>query len=120
MGIFGHSGGGFASTDAMLRYPDFFKVAVSSSGNHDNRSYNIYWAEKYQGLMTRDTLRKSDNFAASANKTYASNLRGHLLLMHGDVDDNVHPAIHDPAHRRADQGEQVVRPGRGRRTAATG
>ena len=92
VGIYGHSGGGFASTDAMLRYPEFFKVAVSSSGNHDNRSYNIYWAEKYQGLLKRDTAKKSDNFAASANKSYASNLRGKLLLMHGDVDDNVHPA----------------------------
>jgi dipeptidyl aminopeptidase/acylaminoacyl peptidase len=92
VGIFGHSGGGFASTDAMLRYPEFFKVAVSSSGNHDNRSYNIYWAEKYQGLMARDTLRKTDNFETSANKTMAKNLRGHLLLMHGDMDDNVHPA----------------------------
>ena len=92
VGIFGHSGGGFASTDAMLRYPDFFKVAVSGSGNHDNRSYNIYWAEKYQGLMKRDTLRKTDNFAGSANKSMAKNLRGHLLLFHGDMDDNVHPA----------------------------
>lgn len=92
VGIFGHSGGGFASTDAMLRYPDFFKVAVSGSGNHDNRSYNIYWAEKYQGLMKKDTLRKTDNFQGSANKTMAKNLRGHLLLMHGDMDDNVHPA----------------------------
>jgi dipeptidyl aminopeptidase/acylaminoacyl peptidase len=92
VGIFGHSGGGFASTDAMLRYPEFFKVAVSGSGNHDNRSYNIYWAEKYQGLMKKDTLRKTDNFDASANKTMAKNLRGHLLLMHGDMDDNVHPA----------------------------
>ena len=92
VGIYGHSGGGFASTDAMLTYPEFFKVAVSTSGNHDNRSYNIYWAEKYQGLLTRDTLRKTDNFEASANKTYAKNLRGHLLLMHGDMDDNVHPA----------------------------
>jgi dipeptidyl aminopeptidase/acylaminoacyl peptidase len=92
VGIFGHSGGGFASTDAMLRYPDFFKVAVSGSGNHDNRSYNIYWSEKYQGLMTRDSARKTDNFETSANKTMAKNLRGHLLLMHGDMDDNVHPA----------------------------
>jgi len=92
VGIFGHSGGGFASTDAMLRYPEFFKVAVSGSGNHDNRSYNIYWAEKYQGLMKKDTLRKTDNFEGSANKTMAKNLRGHLLLMHGDMDDNVHPA----------------------------
>jgi dipeptidyl aminopeptidase/acylaminoacyl peptidase len=92
VGIFGHSGGGFASTDAVLRYPDFFKVAVSGSGNHDNRSYNIYWAEKYQGLMNKDTLRKTDNFEGSANKMMAKNLRGHLLLMHGDMDDNVHPA----------------------------
>jgi dipeptidyl aminopeptidase/acylaminoacyl peptidase len=92
VGIFGHSGGGFASTDAMLRYPEFFKVAVSSSGNHDNRSYNIYWAEKYQGLMKKDTVRKSDNFESSANKTMAKNLQGHLMLMHGDMDDNVHPA----------------------------
>jgi dipeptidyl-peptidase-4 len=92
VGIFGHSGGGFASTDAMLRYPEFFKVAVSGSGNHDNRSYNIYWAEKYQGLLTRDTVRKTDNFETSANKTMAKSLQGHLLLMHGDMDDNVHPA----------------------------
>jgi dipeptidyl aminopeptidase/acylaminoacyl peptidase len=92
VGIYGHSGGGFASTDAMLTYPEFFKVAVSGAGNHDNRSYNIYWAQKYQGLLVRDTARKSDNFEPSANKTYARNLQGHLLLMAGDMDDNVHPA----------------------------
>lgn len=94
VGIFGHSGGGFASTDAMLRYPEFFSVAVSGAGNHDNRSYNIYWAEKYQGLLKRDSTRRGeDNFTASANKTYSANLRGKLLLMHGDMDDNVHPAM---------------------------
>jgi dipeptidyl-peptidase-4 len=93
VGIFGHSGGGFASTDAVLRYPEFFKVAVSGAGNHDNRSYNIYWAEKYQGLMRRDTVRRTDNFTESANKSMAKNLKGHLLLMHGDMDDNVHPAM---------------------------
>ncbi len=93
VGIFGHSGGGFASTDAILRYPDFFKVAVSGAGNHDNRSYNIYWAEKYQGLMSRDTIRKTDNFESSANKTMVKNLKGKLMLMHGDMDDNVHPAM---------------------------
>ena len=93
VGIFGHSGGGFASTDAILRYPDFFKVAVSGAGNHDNRSYNIYWAEKYQGLMKRDSARRTDNFTESANKTMAKNLQGRLLLMHGDMDDNVHPAM---------------------------
>ena len=93
VGIFGHSGGGFASTDAIFKYPDFFKVAVAGSGNHDNRSYNIYWAEKYQGLLTPDTLRKTDNFASSANAAMAKNLKGKLLLMHGDMDDNVHPAM---------------------------
>ncbi|MGQ0537847.1 MAG: DPP IV N-terminal domain-containing protein [Gemmatimonadaceae bacterium] len=93
VGIFGHSGGGFASTDAILRYPDFFKVAVSGAGNHDNRSYNIYWAEKYQGLLTRDTVKKTDNFESSANKSMAKNLKGKLLLTHGDMDDNVHPAM---------------------------
>ncbi len=93
IGIFGHSGGGFASTDAMFRYPDFFKVAVSSSGNHDNRSYNIYWSEKYQGLMKRDTLRKTDNYESSANGGYAKNLKGKLFLLTGDMDDNVHPAM---------------------------
>ena len=93
VGIFGHSGGGFASTDAILRYPDFFKVAVSGAGNHDNRSYNIYWAEKYQGLLRRDSLRRTDNFATEANASMAGNLKGHLLLMHGDMDDNVHPAM---------------------------
>ena len=92
VGIYGHSGGGFASTDAMFRYPDFFKVAVSGAGNHDNRSYNIYWSEKYQGEMERDTLKGTDNFEDSANKTFAENLKGKLLLMHGDMDDNVHPA----------------------------
>lgn len=93
VGIYGHSGGGFASTDAILRFPDFFKVAVSGAGNHDNRSYNIYWAEKYQGLMERDTVKNTDNFESSANLTYAENLKGKLLLMHGDMDDNVHPAM---------------------------
>ena len=93
VGIYGHSGGGFASTDAILRYPDFFKVAVSGAGNHDNRSYNIYWAEKYQGLLKKDSVSGKDNFETSANKTMARNLRGRLLLMHGDMDDNVHPTM---------------------------
>ena len=92
VGIYGHSGGGFASTDAILRYPEFFKVAVSGAGNHDNRSYNIYWAEKYQGELVRDSAKGTDNYTKSANKTMAANLKGKLLLMHGDMDDNVHPA----------------------------
>jgi dipeptidyl aminopeptidase/acylaminoacyl peptidase len=93
VGIYGHSGGGFASTDAILRYPTFFKVAVSTSGNHDNRSYGHYWGEQYQGLMRRDTLRGADNYANQVNAALAHNLEGKLFLMHGDMDDNVHPAM---------------------------
>lgn len=92
VGIYGHSGGGFSSTDAMLRYPDFYSVAVSTSGNHDNATYYNGWGERFQGLLVRDTLRKTDNFAAAANKTIAANLKGKLFLIHGDLDDNVHPA----------------------------
>lgn len=92
VGIYGHSGGGFASTDAILRYPDFFKVAVSESGNHDNRTYGYWWGGKYQGLFEADSARKTDNYESAANYTLAANLRGKLLLMHGDMDTNVHPA----------------------------
>jgi dipeptidyl aminopeptidase/acylaminoacyl peptidase len=90
VGIFGHSGGGFASTDAILRYPDFFKVAVSGAGNHDNRSYDYTWGEKYQGLFKKlsDT---TDNFDSQSNWRLAKNLRGKLFLMYGTLDDNVHP-----------------------------
>jgi dipeptidyl aminopeptidase/acylaminoacyl peptidase len=93
VGIYGHSGGGFSSTDAILRYPDFFHVAVSTSGNHDNRSYGHYWAEQYQGLLVRDTVRGTDNYLNQVNALLAGNLRGKLMLMHGDLDDNVHPAM---------------------------
>jgi dipeptidyl aminopeptidase/acylaminoacyl peptidase len=93
VGIYGHSGGGFSSTDAILRYPDFFKVAVSGSGNHDNRSYRFEWGEKYQGPYRRDSVSGKDNFENQANYLLAGNLKGHLLLMHGDMDTNVHPSM---------------------------
>jgi len=90
VGIYGHSGGGFSSTDAILHYPDFFKVAVSSSGNHDNRSYDYTWGEKYQGLLEREEG-GGDNFDSQANHLAAGNLKGRLLLVYGTLDDNVHP-----------------------------
>ncbi len=93
VGIYGHSGGGFASTDAILRYPNFFKVAVSSAGNHDNRSYRNTWAEKYQGLLEKDEATGKDNYENQVNYLLADNLKGKLLLVHGDMDDNVHPAM---------------------------
>lgn len=90
VGIYGHSGGGFSGTDAILRYPDFFKVAVSSAGNHDNRSYDFTWGEKYQGLRRQlsDTV---DTFDSQSNWRLAKNLQGKLLLSYGTLDDNVHP-----------------------------
>ncbi len=90
VGIFGHSGGGFASTDAILRHPDFFKVAVSGAGNHDNRGYYHPWGEKYQGLLTENDD-DTDSFDSQANQNLAANLKGKLLLHYGTLDDNVHP-----------------------------
>ncbi|MFN8581194.1 MAG: prolyl oligopeptidase family serine peptidase [Gemmatimonadaceae bacterium] len=88
-GIWGHSGGGFATASAMFRFPDFFKVGISESGNHDNRNYEDDWGERYQGLVARTG--SSDNYAAEANQTYAKNLKGKLFLAHGGLDDNVPP-----------------------------
>jgi dipeptidyl aminopeptidase/acylaminoacyl peptidase len=88
VGIFGHSGGGFASTDAILRYPDFFDVAVSGSGNHDNRNYEDDWGEKWQGLLTTNPD-GSTNYDNQANQLLAKNLKGKLLITHGGMDGNV-------------------------------
>ncbi len=93
VGIYGHSGGGFASTDAILRFPDVYHVAVSTAGNHDNRSYHAAYAEKYQGLMKRDTVRGTTSYDNQINAALAKNLKGRLFLMTGDMDDNVHPAM---------------------------
>jgi dienelactone hydrolase/Tol biopolymer transport system component len=88
-GIWGHSGGGFATADAMFKYPDFFKVGIAESGNHDNRVYEDDWGERYQGLLERNG--GTDNYAAEANQSFAKNLKGKLLLAHGTLDDNVPP-----------------------------
>ena len=90
VGIWGHSGGGFATASAMFRYPDFFKVGISESGNHDNRNYEDDWGERYDGLLVKDASGK-DNYTDQANETFAKNLKGHLLLAHGTMDDNVPP-----------------------------
>ncbi len=89
-GIYGHSGGGDATADAMFRYPDFFKVGIAESGNHDQREYEDDWAEKWQGLLQRKPDGKS-NYDDQANQSIAKNLKGHLLLAHGTMDNNVPP-----------------------------
>lgn len=90
VGVWGHSGGGFAAAQAMFRYPEFYKVGISESGNHDNRNYEDDWGERYQGLLERDG--DTDNYAAQANQTIAGDLQGKLFLIHGGMDDNVPPS----------------------------
>jgi len=94
VGIYGHSGGGFMSTAAMLVYPDFFKVAVSSSGNHTNDVYNRWWSETHHGVkeVVDDEGEVSFEYSIATNPEIAKNLKGHLLLTTGDIDSNVHPA----------------------------
>jgi len=88
--IWGHSGGGFIAADALFRYPDFFKVGISESGNHDQRIYEDDWGERYQGLLVKGADGK-DNYEVEANQSAAKNLKGHLLLAHGLMDNNVPP-----------------------------
>lgn len=106
VGIFGHSGGGFMSTAAILTYPDFYKVAVSSSGNHDNNIYNRNWSESNSGVKeikktvkvkdketgeTKEEVQVTYDAKTKSNAELAANLRGYLMLVHGDIDNNVHP-----------------------------
>ena len=102
VGIWGHSGGGFASTAALLRYPNFYDVAVSSSGNHDNRNYEADWGEKWHGLLTPLNSKANEdkvgqiplktNYDSQANQLLVDSLKGKLLIAHGMLDDNVPPS----------------------------
>jgi dipeptidyl aminopeptidase/acylaminoacyl peptidase len=82
------------STAAILKYPDFFKVAVSCAGNHDNSIYNRWWSEQHHGILEEINAEGDTTFKYSIKKNHeiASNLKGHLMLVHGDMDDNVNPA----------------------------
>jgi hypothetical protein len=94
VGIHGHSGGGFMSTAAMLVYPDIFKVAVSNAGNHDNSVYNRWWSEKHNGVteIISDKGDTTFSYMIDKNPDIAKNLKGKLLLIHGEIDNNVHPS----------------------------
>jgi dipeptidyl aminopeptidase/acylaminoacyl peptidase len=92
VGIWGHSGGGYSSARAILMYPDFFKVAVSSAGNFDQRGYTYLWGEKYQGLLAKKAD-SSDNYANQDVQSLAGNLKGKLMLAYGELDDNVPPNL---------------------------
>lgn len=95
VGIHGHSGGGFMSTAAMLVYPDFFKVAVSNAGNHENNIYNRWWSEKHHGVkeVTDTTNKTTFEYSIEKNSALAANLKGKLLLTTGEIDNNVHPGL---------------------------
>jgi dipeptidyl aminopeptidase/acylaminoacyl peptidase len=129
VGIYGHSGGGFMSTAALLTYPDFYKVAVSSAGNHDNNVYNIYWGEVHHGVTARTrTVKEKDEDGNEVevekttftsriptNQALAGNLQGRLLLLHGEMDNNVHPAgtyrVADALMRAGKRFDMMIFPG---------
>ena len=125
VGIHGHSGGGFMSTAAILTYNDFFKAAVSCAGNHDNRIYNNWWSEKHHGIKENIKEKKNKDgvvemdttfsYNISTNQELAKRLKGHLLLVTGDMDNNVHPAnttrVVDALIRANKRFEMLVLPG---------
>ena len=90
--MWGHSGGGFITADALLRAPfnDFFKVGIAESGNHDQRQYEDDWGERYQGPLVKNPD-GTDNYAIEATQTHAAGLKGRLFLIHGGMDNNVPP-----------------------------
>ncbi|MGB7202933.1 MAG: DPP IV N-terminal domain-containing protein [Pyrinomonadaceae bacterium] len=91
VGVWGHSGGGFATAMAMFRFPEFYKVGIAESGNHDSRNYEDDWAERYIGLLAKTADGKSDSYENQSTHVFAKNLKGKLLLAHGLMDDNVPP-----------------------------
>jgi len=116
VGIHGHSGGGFMSTAAILQYPDFFKTAVSCAGNHDNGIYNRWWSEQHHGIQEK--VSQGDTsfvYSIKTNQELASRLKGHLMLVTGDVDNNVNPAntyrVVDALIKANKRFELVVLPG---------
>ena len=97
VGIYGNSAGGQNSVAAMLFHPDFYKVAVSSSGCHDNRMDKIGWNEQWMGYPV------GPEYAKSSNVTHAKNLQGKLLLILGELDENVPPEVYSSIGKCADK-----------------
>lgn len=86
VGIYGHSAGGYDAGHALLAFPDFYKVAVSSSGDHDHRMEKAWWPEMYLGWPVDSAYHEQSNI------TMAGELKGKLLIVHGGIDDNVNPS----------------------------
>jgi dipeptidyl aminopeptidase/acylaminoacyl peptidase len=123
VGIYGRSGGGFMSTAAILTYPDFYDVAVSPAGNHDNNIYNQWWGETHNGVSEVEKKNKTGEVTTSfkstieKNQDLAKNLKGHLLLIHGDMDNNVHPGntlrVADALIKANKRFDMIIVPGQG-------
>lgn len=117
VGIHGHSGGGFMSTAAICQYPDFYKAAVSCAGNHDNRIYNRWWSETHHGVKEEVTEEGDTTFVykIATNPEIVKQLKGHLMLVHGDIDNNVHPGntirVVDALIRAGKRFEMLLLPG---------
>ncbi|NIM15278.1 MAG: prolyl oligopeptidase family serine peptidase [Candidatus Aminicenantes bacterium] len=86
VGIFGHSAGGYDAAHALLTHPGFYKVGVASAGNHDHQMAKAWWPEIFQGYPV------GKHYVEQSNLTLAKNLQGKMLLVHGDMDNNVNPA----------------------------
>ena len=108
VGLYGTSGGGLSTTVGMLRYPDFFKVGVAFAGNHDDRSEHTIVGESWRGMLQKDSTGK-DNYEGDANYLLVNNLRGKLMLVHGDLDEAVHPVDDHSRCRGADRCGQAIR-----------
>ncbi len=125
VGIYGHSGGGFMSATAIMTYPDFFKVAVASSGNHDNNIYGKFWTETYHGItpVTADDGTPGFRSQAPTAMELAARLKGRLLLVTGDLDSNVHPAhtlrLADALIKAGRRFDMMVFPGAGHEMGGT-
>ncbi|MDT9600123.1 S9 family peptidase [Sphingosinicella rhizophila] len=87
VGIYGMSAGGDAAARAIFLYPDVFKVAIAHAGSHDQRGNIHWWGEAYNGPDD------GKNYTATSNAALAGNLKGKLLLIHGEMDPNVSPAL---------------------------
>jgi len=111
VGIYGTSAGGQSSAGALLFHPDFYKVGVSSCGCHDNRMDKLWWNEQWMGYPI------GPHYAECSNVTNAHKLQGKLLLMVGEVDDNVDPAstmqVADALIKAKKDFDLVVLPGLG-------
>jgi dipeptidyl aminopeptidase/acylaminoacyl peptidase len=109
VGIFGASAGGQESLTAVLLHGDFYKAAYSSCGCHDNRMDKIWWNEQWMGYPV------DSSYVESSNVYHAAKLERPLMLVVGELDDNVDPAstmqVVDALIKANKEFELVVLPG---------